>query len=457
MKVRIFFIVLVMLAFWGMGWNSYNVLAIGLFTYYALQLYVNLTTRLAFREFILVLYGINYLLSPAVTYEVGVDLLQYQMKIDGEQYFSVILPAFLCLQAGLYLIPTRIFETDFSMVKIHAFLNEQMLKRWLIAGIVLYFARAYVPGEMGFFIYLLGLIRYVAAFALFYLNRKRYRLFLFLVLALEVYGAILKGMFHDSMMWVLFFLLFLGLIFKYNLKQKIIMAVATVVLFLFVQSIKSEYRNRIWTGGEEAGLTTFSNTTSDLESGDVFSEENLRGSLNRVNQAWIFASVVNNMDKTQDFQGITNVLLYAESALLPRFLAPNKLSSGDKAIFNKFSGHTINEGTSMGLGVFSDGYIAYGYSGVLIFAFCFGLLFGGVFRLVQNWTDISPFFVLFIFPILNYAVRPDCETQTTLGHIVKSVLVYGGMMWYYKGFFNKKITILSRLQRNKPTVKVHAR
>jgi hypothetical protein len=138
------------------------------------------------------------------------------------------------------------------------------------------------------------------------------------------------------------------------------------------------------------------------------------------------------MDRTKDFQGMNNVNLYLESALLPRFLAPNKITAGNRQIFNKFSGHQIGENTSMGLGVFADGYIAYGQMGVFVFTFFLGLLFSLTFKLVQRWSEISPFYVLMILPMLNYAVRPDCELQTTINHLTKSILVFGGLVQFTK-------------------------
>jgi hypothetical protein len=167
----------------------------------------------------------------------------------------------------------------------------------------------------------------------------------------------------------------------------------------------------------------------------MIGEENLLGTLNRGNQAWIFASTVNRMDRFQDFQGITNVTKYIESALLPRFLAPNKIKSGDREIFAKYSGHDLSEGTAMGLGVFADGYIAYGAWGVYIFGFLLGLIFSLTFKLVERWTRISPFYVLLLLPMLNYAVRPDCELQTTINHLTKSMIVYGAMVYLTRNRF----------------------
>jgi hypothetical protein len=131
------------------------------------------------------------------------------------------------------------------------------------------------------------------------------------------------------------------------------------------------------------------------------------------------------MDRTKNFQGLTNVNKYVEAVLLPRFLAPNKIKSGSQDIFNEFSGHFLNSGTALGLGVLADGYIAYGAWGVYIFGFCLGLMFSLTFKLVERWARVSPFYVLLLFPLLNYAVRPDCELQTTVNHLFKGILLYG--------------------------------
>jgi hypothetical protein len=271
-----------------------------------------------------------------------------------------------------------------------------------------------------------------------------------LVIGLEVYGSIAAAMFHDTVMWLIFFVLFISYTGRYSLRLKVGYSLLLVLLFLFVQSIKTEYRSRTWSGTEQAGLTTFASSFSTVlggpEGSSIFSEGNLVSSITRVNQAWIFSSVVDRMDRVKDYQDLRLIGLYLEAAFLPRFLAPNKITSGNKEIFNQYSGHTINQGTSMGMGVFSDGYIAFGAWGVWIFAFFFGLLFSIVFKIVESWSTISPFFILFIFPILNYAVRPDCELQTILGHLVKSTIVFGLIMTYYRRYFEREIEISQRLQ-----------
>ena len=88
--------------------------------------------------------------------------------------------------------------------------------------------------------------------------------------------------------------------------------------------------------------------STELNSENLFGETNLLSTLSRSNQAWIFASTVDNMDRNKNFQGLNNVSRYLEAVFLPRFLAPNKITSGNQEIFNQFSGSYINNSTSMG-------------------------------------------------------------------------------------------------------------
>ncbi len=430
--------------------DAYISLALSITGYLGSDLFFKMSRKLAFSEFFIFLYAINYLLSPAIAYQVNQQLFLYKMKIASDQYFSIIIPAFFFLLIGTYFFKTSIFKPNFSLVKFKALINENVLRQWLLLGIFLHLIQPYFSTGFGFFIYLASLIRYTAIFSLYALNRFKYRWYLVLVLGLEIFSSIKGGMFHDTMMWLIFFIIFVSYAYRYDLRLKFFFSGILFVLFFFLQNVKTEYRSRTWQGEEVAGINTFLGSSAivfqESKESSILGEINLIGSLTRVNQAWIFASVVERMDRIRDFQDLNVLKVYLESAFLPRFLAPDKLKSGDRDIFNRFSGHTINRGTSMGLGIFSDGYIAFGVWGVWIFAFFFGLLFSIVFKIVESWSTISPFFVLFIFPILNYAVRPDCELQTILGHLVKSVLVFGVFISFYRRYFERHIEFSQRLE-----------
>jgi hypothetical protein len=443
--MRYFFFLTVLFIIYLIGWDIYSSLGIIISLFLFIQLFENSNGQIAFKDWVLALYAVNYLLAPAISLHLDQEKVAYKIKLSAEQYYTLMIPGFFCFYWGMNLFKTKLFKTDFDVVKIYAILNEKILKQLFYMGIVLKLLLPYFPGEVGFFIYMLSMIRFVGAFSLYAINEKKYFWFVIWVLIIEIAQAFIGGMYHDMTMWLVFFALYYIYLKKPSMQWKIGFGIFALVLILFVQSIKQVYRAATWSGDREASLSTaldIAENRTNLES--LTGDDNLIGTLTRSNQAWIFASTVDHMNCYQDFQGLNNVQRYVESALLPRFLAPDKIQSGDKQIFNKFSGHTLNEGTSMGLGIFADGYIAYGAWGVALFGLALGLLFSITFKVVENWTKISPFFMLFLFPILNYAVRPDCETQTTINHLVKSMFIYWLLVMAYRRYFGQKLMVLKK-------------
>jgi hypothetical protein len=414
----------------------YAALAFGLTSSLAVHIFLNSNQSFMFREWALFLYASNYLLSPAITYQLGSEQIMYAMKINSDSYFNLAFPGFLFFSIGMFIIPNSLFKPDLKKVNQASMVNKRFLLQTTIFGIILRLFSDIFPGEIGFFIYLLSMVRFVGAFSLYATNSKKYLWLTILVLLIELFFGFRAGMYHDAIMWVLFFALFYVYISKPTVRVKIIGGLSLIILVLFVQSIKYAYRKQVWEGGEEASIETIAAVSSEKANTEsLIGQENLITTLNRGNQAWIFASTVDHMDRYKDFQGMNNVNKYLEAVLLPRFLAPNKISSGDNELFNQFSGHTINEKTSMGLGVFADGYIAYGEKGVLVFGFFLGLIFSLTFKLLERWTKISPFYVLFLLPMLNYAIRPDCELQTTMNHLSKSIILYGALIYFTRHRF----------------------
>jgi hypothetical protein len=416
------FILFFIIGYFFLGEVNYAT-AIGISGYFLIKIIFESTRVFAFREWALFLYAINYLFSPTVTYQFDQALLTYPMKIGAADYYALAIPGFLCFYVGMHLFKTRIFIPRLDKIKRDVSNNESLLINFMIIGTLLRLFSSIFPGEIAFFIYLISSMRFVGAFSLFSANPQRHWKWVAGLLLLELYFGAIGAMYHDAVMWILFFALYYVYSSKPSMAVRLIGLAGCVLFILFVQGLKGAYRSKISeTGTSNLGLVI--ETSSDV-SDDIGSEDNILGSLNRGNQAWIFASTKDRMDRVGDFQGLHILGIYLESALLPRILAPDKIISGDKKIFNTFSGHQINQNTSMGLGVFADGYIAYGYWGVMFFTFGLGLLFNLIFKIIESWAKLSEFYVLMVLPILNYAVRPDCELQTIINHMVKGLLVFG--------------------------------
>ncbi|MEN9963247.1 MAG: hypothetical protein RL582_342, partial [Bacteroidota bacterium] len=372
----------------------------------------------------------------------------FNMKIDSNEYFSLVFPGFLMMCIGMYLIPTKIFHTDSVLLSYKAKLNENFFKYIYIFCFLLGLSVDLMGDSLRFIVYLLSLLTYVAAFALFAGNPRKNRYWLVGILLWNLISSLRSGMYHDLVIWIVFSVLFSFYVLKLSQIKKILLFSLIVLMVLLVQKVKLVSREVIWNSGigySQAVVSSAEIGQSNLGTDSLFSTVNLVSSLNRINQGWIFASTVNNLNRYNNFQGMTIMELYFKSALLPRFLAPNKLRSGSNEIFNEFSGHTINKTTSMGLGIFADGYVAYGKVGVIVFCFFFGLLFSFTFWIVGRWSRIDPAYILLIIPLLIYSCRPDCELQTVLNHLFKGILLYGFLVTLTKYRFVLQNTVKSEL------------
>ena len=410
--------------------NGFLAFGITLFFELVYRLIFNSNRIFVFREWVLLLYSLNYIISPMISYQLDDAMTKYGMKIPSDQYFTLAIPGLFAFMLGLYLLPTNIFTPNFKSIKKSAAVNETILYRTTAVAVFLKFIYTFNLGELSFIVYLGSLLRFVSAFALFSINPRKYFLLIVLVFSIDLVSSFIGGMYHDVVMWLIFFAFYYVYSVKPTVRLKIIGAIAFVLFVLFLQAMKVVYRQEVWFGEKEASMETVGELGSQIADNEILlGEDNLLATLSRSNQAWIFASTVDHMDRNKNFQGTTIVGKYLEAAILPRFLAHDKIKSGDKAIFNAFSGHVVNEGTSMGLGIFADGYIAYGVWGVYTFGLVLGLIFSLTFKLVESWAKISPFYILLMLPLLNYAVRPDCELQTTITHLFKGVLLYGFLVY----------------------------
>jgi hypothetical protein len=405
--------------------------------YILVKLIANSNKYFIFKEWVILLYSLNYLISPLLAYQYGSESQIFKMKIAYDDYFSIAIPAILCFYLGLNLIKTKVFFVNVEEMKKSTLINSKFLVNLTIISVLIRLFQSEIDNSFRFFLYLISLLRYVTSFSLFAVNPKKNWFWPSLIIGIDLFYSLLIGMYHDLLMWLIFFAIFTLVILKPSLTKKVLLFGSMAMIVLFFQAVKFSYRQQIWTEGKEANFNVVADVGLSKASTDtLLGVNNLLSMLNRGNQAWIFASTIDHMNLKKDFQGMTVINKYLESAILPRFLAPNKIESGSNEIFNEFSGYTINDKTSMGLGIFADGYVAFGKWGVYVFSFIFGLIFSLTFKLVERWTKISPFYVLLLLPLLNYAVRPDCELQTTINHLFKGILLYGFLVYLTKHRFS---------------------
>jgi hypothetical protein len=87
---------------------------------------------------------------------------------------------------------------------------------------------------LAFLVFLISLLQYASAFSLFALNPKKHIIWPAITLVFVLYKSFLIGMYHDAIMWILFFGILYMYIVKPSLKTKLVGLLATVLFILFI-------------------------------------------------------------------------------------------------------------------------------------------------------------------------------------------------------------------------------
>ena len=275
---------------------------------------------------------------------------------------------------------------------------------------------------------------------------------LVLVFGSIIVSSLQQAMFHDLLTWLIMLGAVLGIKYKPSLIFKSTAAFGFILLAVIIQQVKGSYREAAWEGkGGGAGWQSFEAAVSEKQNeNELFSEESLARSNLRINQGFIVTNIMNHIPANEPFANGEELYKIVEAAFLPRIIAPNKLNAGDRMFFMKYSGMALKEGTSMGLSAVGDAYINFGRIGGCIFMFVWGLLFSIVLNGFEKFSKTFPFILLFTPLVFYYPIRPDCELQTSMGHLVKACFLLYMMVLFWKKDLSKILSKKSPATTNVP-------
>lgn len=410
-------------------------------------------------QFMLLFYSIGYvvpmryilgafmclqmLLGPTFAYN-GLDQYQsftYKMKIPEGDYFAYAIPAVICFIIGLHITAGQLKGEVLDRKPIAAFVDSSGdLPYWFIGiGFVSSIVSSYFSSELGFVFYLMSSFKFIGAFMLLLSSKQMKTSVLVIVFGSIVISSLSEAMFHDLITWTIFIGAIIAIKFKPGLGLKLAVAVGFILVTVVIQQLKGDYRNEAW-GGGESGLNAYEKVYDKKQAQNgIFNFESLAQSNVRINQGFIITNIMRNVPARVPFSNGAELYQILEAAFLPRILAPNKLNAGDRSIFMKYSGMQIKRGTSMGLSSVGDGYINFGPIGGCIFMFCLALLFSSVLNGLYKHSKIYPVLLLFTPLVFYYPMRPDCELQTSLGHLVKSCFLIFVMVQLWKYDFKRTL------------------
>lgn len=374
---------------------------------------------------------VQFFLGPTFAYN-GLDeyaFINYKMKIPEEQYFAYAIPAVLLFVLGLHLNPGNSKGEIPNQKKIAEFVknNPSLGYQFIGVGFLSGFVANYFGSELAFVFYLLAAFKFVGLYLLIYGDKKIKPLPMALVIGSIIVSSLTSGMFHDLLTWIVYTSAVFGIKYKFKTGLKLAGVAAFIFMAATIQVLKGDFRKELGNSDGASGAETFGKVFKqrDEKEGGVLNFENLAESNVRINQGFIITNIMSTVPDKVEFSNGEELYTILEAAFLPRIIAPNKLNAGDRSIFIKYSGLAVREGTSMGLSSLGDAYINFGVFGGCIFMFVLGFLYSQVLNYFHKQSFNYPILILFVPLIFYYPIRPDCELQTILGHLVKGCfLVY---------------------------------
>ncbi len=383
---------------------------------------------------------IQFFIGPMFAYN-GLDEFQYfmyKMRIPEWEYFSYAIPAILLFIIGLNI---RAGENNGEVVeidRIKAFIKKNKIFPYLLIslGFLSSIISIFFSTSLSFVFYLIGGFKFIGLFMLILGEQKIKLLPLILVISSIVSSSFGSGMFHDLLIWIIYTATILAIKYKFGIKEKLIGLFLFILLAATIQILKGNFRSLKIVNNEEMDLQSFLKLyEKQNEEKGVFNFTNLATSNVRINQGFIITNIMTNVPDKVDFAHGSELYQLLEAAFLPRIIAPNKLNAGDRALFTKYSGIPLSIGTSMGLSSVGDAYINFGIVGGCIFMFILGLFYSEVLNSFKINSKYYPVLLLFVPLVFYYPIRPDCELQTILGHLVKSCFLIIVMIQLWKHRF----------------------
>lgn len=414
-------------------------LSIAIFLHQFFLLFYSMGAVLPIRYLAGVLMCLQMLLGPTFAYN-GLNEYQfetYKMKIPEAEYFSYVMPAVIMFILGLHVTAGKLKGEVLNVASIRLFIDRsgKLPYIFIAIGFVSSLVSIFFSSALVFVFYLLSSFKFIGVFMLICGTRQLKPWVLVLVYGSIISSSLAEAMFHDLLTW----LIMLGAVLAIKYKPPVILKTATtigfVVLVIIIQQVKGEYRKKTW-GGAGGDFEAFENVlTSKKESNSLFSFESLADHNVRINQGFIVTNIMSTVPERVPYANGEELMQILEAAFMPRVFSPDKLKAGDRTLFMKYSGMTLQKGTSMGLSSVGDGYINFGPIGGCFFMFFWGLLFSEVLKGFHNISRFYPVLLLFTPMVFYYPIRPDCELQTSLGHLVKSCMLIAGMFLIWKHNF----------------------
>ena len=418
-------------------WTTIGVILTGLI---ALRFISQLGKSLPILELMLFIAAAQWIIGPLIEYSAPSLHYKYYMYVDQQRYMSYVVPAFTVF-AGTVLTRMRaVRQTYFSIERLQQFKDYGLIIFGI--GVAFDLVASSLPGSLAFFAAIVANFKFVGVIILFFSDDPRLKKLFYGVLVYLFLRALQAAMFHDLILWSVFFYMFWALKYKPSLKLISLTLVIGALSLTTLQTIKMAYRLQVWNNFSGNKLELFVGLVADAVFTNGTTTNELTGELNnvRLNQGWIISAIMDEIPRRTDFLEGETITEAISASLLPRFLNPDKKKAGGQDNFRTFTGLRLGDGTSMGISIIGEAYGNYREFGGILFMGIWGLFLALFWQLLYKNVQQNLVVLAFLPLIFLQVVKAETELVVVLNHLIKASVVVFGFIWAAKRFLNWDFT-----------------
>ncbi len=389
-----------------------------------------------FQQFCVTIAVLQLVVAPwAAHYFPLPSSLGYNIGDHLSEYMDYAGPACLALALGL-LLPMALNHPGPPVVvrERHGPQDARVFVVLFAVGMFFKIAGYRLPGMGTFVGELLQNLAYVGVMSLLILRHRWWKAALVLLLVQDITWAVRTTMFHGLLLWGGFSMLAVLRAQRWSYVRNLILLSVGFISLLGVQQVKFEARLEPRTPTEfetkYPALGFAVRTLGRLRDPETLLDpERLAWTAMRFNQGWIVSKVMRWVPAHEPYARGQTLRRAAEAALLPRFLAPGKLSVGGYENFERFTGHGLM-GASMDLGFAGEMYANFGRVGGWAGVFVYGLIVGLGYAFFQRLSWRLPLWIPWGVYVMLITVKTEDGVGNVLNWMTKSMVVVLGLTWF---------------------------
>jgi hypothetical protein len=238
-----------------------------------------------------------------------------------------------------------------------------------------------------------------------------------------------SGVFISFFIWSTFLFLLISLKYTIPFGIRVCFVVIFIPVIIVIQSVKREYRDKVWKQEEQGGLSLLSDLAekqnSKEEEGPFSQSTGVIKTVGRLSQGWHLGLTLKQVPIKEPIANGNEMLGDIASSILPRIIFADKKSVNSQDKFYKYTGHRLRGSTSMSIGVLGDFYINFGRWGSFILLFVFGALISKLLYLfTTRYVIPDPINIIWVPFLLSYLIRANNDFYIFFNCLVKGFIIF---------------------------------